>query len=407
MSLSPSASPAGPASPHWGLALLLGMLAAFAPLSIDMYLPALPAIARDLQASRANTELTLAAFFIGLAAAQLVWGPISDRVGRRRPVMLGLGLYVLASIGCALVRDVYALMGFRILQACGGAAGIVVARALVRDLYSGRDIAKMLSMQMLVMGAAPMLAPLLGSAVLAVAGWRAVFAVLAGIGTTCAVVVWRYLPETHQASSCGAKPRPSVVAGFRALLADPQYVRYALASSLVSAGLFAYVTSSSFIFVDGHHLSPAAFALLFGVNAAGMIVVSQLNIRWLAAHPPVRLLRRAMLAYTTAGAAICAAAWLRPESVALLAAATFAMLAPIGAVGSNAAALALEHHRERAGQASALMGTLQFTLSAAVSAIVGAASDGTARALGVAVLSCGLLALAMAWRRLVAVESTP
>ncbi|MBK9071113.1 MAG: multidrug effflux MFS transporter [Myxococcales bacterium] len=379
-------------SPHWGLALLLGMLAAFAPLSIDMYLPALPAIARDLQASRANTELTLAAFFIGLAAAQLVWGPISDRVGRRRPVLWGLGLYVLASIGCALARDVYALMGLRILQACGGAAGIVVARALVRDLYSGRDIAKMLSMQMLVMGAAPMLAPLLGSAVLGVAGWRAVFAVLAGIGSTCAVVVWRYLPETHQAATDQFE-RPSVWTHFRALLADRQYVRYALASSLVSAGLFAYVTSSSFIFVNGHHLAPAAFAVLFGTNAAGMIAVSQLNIRWLAAHPPARLLRRAMLAYTTAGAAICAAAWLRPESVALLAAATFAMLAPIGAVGSNAAALALEHHRERAGQASALMGTLQFTLSAAVSAIVGAASDGTARALGIAVLTCGLLAL--------------
>lgn len=388
-------------APPWRLAMLLGMLSAFAPLSIDMYLPALPRISADLGGSASHAQLTLTAFFLGLAGAQLVWGPVTDRIGRRRPVLIGLGVFALASLGCAMAPNIWVLMACRFLQACGGAAGIVAARAIVRDLFTGRNVAKMLSMQMLVMGVAPILAPMLGSALLGALGWRAIFGFLTFMGLACGIAAWRGLPETLPAAGAPAATaaRPSPWAHYRLVLADRQFLAFTLASASISAGLFAYITASSFLFVVRHGLAPGHFAALFGVNAAGVIAVSQLNVRWLASHPPARLLRRAIGVFVAAAGFIFALGWAHADTAPVLAVGVFCVLAPVGAVGANAAALAMEHQRPRAGQASALMGTLQFALSAAASAAVGATNDGTARPLGAALLTCGLFAMAVSWRR--------
>jgi DHA1 family bicyclomycin/chloramphenicol resistance-like MFS transporter len=342
----------------------LGVLSAFAPISIDMYLPSLPSIGRDLQADAAHVQLTLATFMFGMGIGQLIYGPLSDRYGRRKPLMWGVALYVLSSLGCALAPRIEALIALRFLQALGGAAGPVIARAVVRDLFSGPDIARVLSIMTLVMGAAPILAPLLGGAVLAAAGWRANFYVLTFVGVCAAALAYWQLPRTPV-----LQPTAALMHNLLRLLKDRRFVTSALAGASAQVTLFAYISSAPFVFMHLRQIDAHEFALLFGCNAAGFISATQSN----------RLFLRR---FTIAGIARAAAVWMCIAHLGLVAATYYGVDTPtfagalflcvigLGLVFPNSTAIALQGHADIAGLASSVLGAVQFGTGAIAAAVV-------------------------------------
>jgi DHA1 family bicyclomycin/chloramphenicol resistance-like MFS transporter len=372
------------------LLLLLGILTAIASLSIDMYLPALPAIAADLRAAPGLLEATLAAFFAGFALGQLAYGPLSDRIGRRAPLIAGLALYTVASAVCALAATPAVLIAGRAAQALGGAAAIVIARAVVRDLYDAQDAARVFSRLILIMGLAPVLAPSLGSLLLVTFSWRAVFWVLAAFGAACMAATIRGLPETSPRLAAGGLA--TVAAGYLRIFRDLRFVGLALGGGFAAAGMFAYIAASPFVFIEQLGLSPRQFAIVFGCNAFALIGNSQLNRFRLRTATPPQILGRQL--YVTAGAAVALAvmAWAGVASWLPLAAVLFVYVGTIGAVGPNTTAAALARYSEDAGSASALLGSLQFALAALAGVAVGTWHDGTARPLGTVVVVCGLAA---------------
>ncbi len=375
---------------EWALVLLLGGLAAFGPLAIDMYLPAFKAIAVDLRTEGATVGWTLAAYFVGLAVGQVVIGPLTDRLGRRGPLQVGLVVFTLASVGAALAPSIGVLVGVRLLQALGGAACVVIARSTVRDLYRGAEAARVNSRLVLVMGAAPIVAPLLGGAVLGWAGWRAIFAVLAACGALAFVVVRRALPETAPA------PTPRGPALRHALLGDRGFVVHALMAAASSAGMFAYITGAPVVFLELGHVAPGDFGWYFGANAAAYIGSCQLNAALVQRRAPAAVLRWGRGGLIAAGAVVLVAATARlPWWVTELG--FFGYLFSLGLVMPNTIALALEHQGARAGGASAWLGALQFALSAAASAVVSSAPSASALPAGLTMvtLACagGLLGL--------------
>jgi MFS transporter, DHA1 family, multidrug resistance protein len=386
------------------LVLVLGMLAAFGPLAIDMYLPAFPVIGADLDASATAVGWTLAVYFAGLSLGQVVIGPITDRVGRTRPLRAGLVLFAAGSIAAALAPRIELLIAARALQAIGGAACAVTSRAVVRDLYRGADAARMSSRLVLVMGVAPMVAPFAGSGLLAVAGWRAIFALLAVVAAIALAVVTRALPET-------APPFVPVGrrAALRALVGDRAFVGHALVVALSVAGLFTYITGAPFVFLSLHGVDRATFACLFAGNAAGYIAASQLNARLLRAFRPEALLGAGLVGVVIASAALVAIA-VTGAGVAATEAALFSFLAGVGFIVPNANAIALDGQGARAGNASAWLGALQFGVAAGASALVSALDDGTARPIAAVMLTAALLAnltlVITRWDRAVAGDVT-
>lgn len=379
-----------------GWLLTLGAIVAIGPLSVDMYLPALPELQRALDADAAATQQTLAAFFAGLALGQLFYGPLSDRYGRKPPLVAGLAIFVVASIGCALAADIDALVALRFAQALGGCAGMVLTRAMVRDLYPPQDMARILSLLVLVMGAAPMLAPLLGSATLAIAGWRAIFVILALFGLACLLRVWRSLAETHPPERRLVVLTPgSALLGYGQLLQHRRFVGYALAGGVAQGGMFAYISSSAFVFIEVHGLSPSAFGMLFGANAAGLIAASQLNRHLLRRLPAQRVLQAALAVYFVAALALAAAALTGLGGVWGLALPLWVAIASLGFTFPNAIAAAMAPFGDRAGSASALLGTLQFALAGAASVVAGLAYDGSARPMALVIAACGAGALVL------------
>jgi len=275
------------------LILILGALMAFGPLSIDLYLPSFPLIAARFSVSPARVELSLASFFIGLALGQLLYGPLSDRLGRRPTVLLGLSIYAIASMACAFAQSLEFLIIARFIQAIGACAGIVVTRAVVLDRFDAKESARVFSMLMLVMGAAPILAPLIGGAVSQFAGWRALFGMLAVTSLICLVAVFRLLPETRHISS--------EIPGSFQVLRDRGFVGHALSGGLAYAGMFAYITGSSFVFIEVFGIPSHHFGWVFGTNAAALIASSQLNRKLLLKREVKWVLRRAFLSLALAG----------------------------------------------------------------------------------------------------------
>ena len=372
------------------LALLLGSLTAFASLSIDMYLPSLPTIERDLGTTPNKVQLTLAAFFAGLAIAQLVYGPMADRFGRRRPLIFGLVLYVLGSLGCALAPSIEALIGFRFVQAVGGAAGIVIARAVVRDLRSGAAAARLFSLLMLVMGAAPILAPLVGSWLLLLGTWRLTFGVLVALGLASLAVVPRALPETSK-QRMARLSLAAIGAQLRELAKDRQFVAYAFAGGFSQAGMFSYIAGSPFVLIGIFHVSPQAYGWIFGANAAGLIAASQINRRLLVGRTPARVLAGSLLVAAAASASLVVLAILRIEILPAVLASLFVFVATLGFVGPNATALAMDRHGGRAGIASAALGSGQYVISSIAAGTVGIANDGTMVPMAVVMATCALI----------------
>lgn len=392
-----SAQPAAPAEetvppPHRPLlVVMLGLVTAIGPLSLDMYLPAFPAVAADLHVPAAEVQLSLTTCLIGLALGQLVCGPLTDRWGRRRPVLIGVGAYAILSLLCALAPSAPLLAAIRLLQGFAGGAGVVVARAIVRDLYSGVAAAKFFSRLILIFGVAPIAAPSLGSAVLKVTSWHGIFVALGIIATLLtALLAWR-IPETLPADRRSPGGLRDTARTARVLAADRVYIGYTLAQSFAFAALFSYISGSSFVLQDGYGISPTVFSILFGVNACALIVLSQANSKLLDRAAPRRLLLATLAAQALSGAVVLAAATL--GSLSGLITGLFVLVGTIGMVTPNATALALDRHPERAGTAAALMGGVQSVIAALAAPLMGFGDPGLGVPMGVAILASAVVAL--------------
>ncbi|MGX9963085.1 multidrug effflux MFS transporter [Roseomonas sp. F4] len=368
------------------LAILLGALTALGPLGIDMYLPAFPAMGTDLGASPAAIQRTLAVFLLGMAAGQLVYGPLSDRLGRRVPLFVGMGVYTLASIGCALASSADALVWLRLAQALGGCVGVVVARAVVRDLCDERGAVRMMSMLMLAMGAAPILAPMLGGWLLAALGWRAIFWFLAIYGVLALLVMQAWLPESLPPERRRQDNFGAVLLVYLSLLKDRRFLAHALAGAVPMAGLFAYLVGSPHLLMVVHGLGPVEYGMAFGGNAFGLILASQIIARLVRRQAPSKLLVITLSLLATASVGVLLA--VTSGALLPLLAAFFLYLAFLGSVLPLSTALAMAPMGRMAGSASALMGTLQFGVGAVVGAVLGAFGGTSAIAMG------GLIALA-------------
>ena len=371
---------------HLGLIVLLGSLTAIAPMSIDMYLPAFPVLQQAFRTDAASVERTLSVFFIGLSIGQLAYGPVSDRYGRRRPLLAGLALYTMASVGCAFAGSIGQLQAWRGLQALGGCAGVVMARAVVRDVFGPREAARVLSSLLLVMGVAPILAPLVGGWVLTSLGWRALFGVLVAFGAICWVAVARALPDTAPEARATTLTAASVAAAFRRVARQPRFRRFAVAGALGSCVLFAYIAGAPFLYIQTLGLSPSAFAAMFGLNAAGLIGASQLNRALLRREETGTILRRALVVQLSGAIVLVAATTLVASSLLRIGTPLFLVVLLLGFVLPNTTALALAPFDRDAGTASALLGALQYGLPGIATLIVGLLHDGTPRPMAVAIL---------------------
>ncbi|MBU6497735.1 MAG: multidrug effflux MFS transporter [Rhodospirillales bacterium] len=371
--------------PSW-LPLLLGLLSAIGPISTDMYLPAFPQIESSLGGAPGAAQITLATWFLGLAIGQITQGPLSDRFGRRRPLIAGMTIYTLASIGCALAPGLVSLSVFRLIAALGGSASMVITRAIVRDLADGQAAARLMSQLMLVMGAAPILAPTLGGIVLAFAGWQAIFWITSLYGLTSLLLVLFFLPETLPAALRLRQGIGGLVTSYGRIFRERGFLSHALLGGFAMFAMFAYLGGSPSVFEDIFHLSPAIYGALFGGCAAGFIIASQVNPRILPRFGAHRVLRVAVRTVLLATAALSIVAIARTTHWWMVSGPILVTMTCMGFTMPNAVVGALSRHAAHAGSASALMGTLQFALAAISGATVGLLADGTARPMALLML---------------------
>lgn len=368
------------------LILILGALAAIGPLSVDMYLPAFPAIAKDLHTTSGPLGATLATFFVGLCLGQLIYGPVSDKVGRRTPLLFGLALYTAASIACSFATNVETLLVLRFLQALGSCAGMVVGRALIRDLFEPSETARVFSMIMLTMGIAPILAPMAGQWLTASFGWHSIFISTSLFAGLAGVAVFRWIPELkpHSAS-------PWKASVFADLLKDRLFMGFALSGTFIQAGLFAYITGSPALFIERLGFTPTQFSWLFGLNALGLIAASQLNNWLLSRSTYQRVLEQVLKVSLGAAGLLLVTALLKVSEPLFVIAPLFVFVASLGLVFPNSTAGALSEQGKRAGSASAVLGTIQYGGAALASGLVGWLHSFTPAALEWTIALCALL----------------
>ncbi|MCG5459662.1 multidrug effflux MFS transporter [Micromonospora sp. PSH03] len=359
------------------IVLVLGALIAIGPLTIDMYLPALPAITAGLQTTETAVQLTLTGTLVGLALGQLLIGPLSDVVGRRVPLLAGLAAHIVASVLCVFAPNIAVLGGLRVLQGLGVAAATVVATAVVRDLFSGASFARIFSRLMLVMGLAPILAPTLGSGLLSWTDWRGVFAALAVLGALLIVVAALRLPETLPVARRRHGGVRATLRDYRGLVNDRAFVGLVLVAGLAMAALFAYVSGSSFVLQQEYGLDEQQFGIAFGAGAVGLIGATQFNVRLLRRYTPQQILVSALIAGTAAGLLLVMFAATGVGGLGTLLASLWLVLAAAGLALPNAPALAMSRHSEAAGTAAALLGAVQFGIGAVSAPLAGLFGTGS------------------------------
>jgi len=368
-----------------GMLCVLGALSAFGPLSTDMYLPGLPAMARGLHTSESTIQLTLSSCLVGLAVGQLLAGPLSDALGRRRPLLAGLLAFVLASAICAPAPSLGVLLALRFVQGMAGSAGIAIARAIVRDRTDGIAAARVYALLMVVTGLGPIFAPVAGGLLLHVTDWRGIFLALAAIGIAILAASALLVPETLAPAERHRGGLATTRAAFGTLARDRRYVANVFAGSFSAAALLAWVSGAPFVLEHIHHLSPQLFSFAFAANGAGIIVARQLASRYVGRVGPARV----MLAGNVCQAAGTIGALgftLTDPALGPLLVCIFISISSVGAIMPMAIALAMQDHPERAGSASGLLGFTQFTLGSAAAPLVGIA--GTATALPLAITMC-------------------
>jgi DHA1 family bicyclomycin/chloramphenicol resistance-like MFS transporter len=371
-------------------ALVLGLLCAIGPFAIDMYLPAMPSMARALSASPGDIQATLTTFFVGLASGQLLFGPVSDAIGRKPPIFFGMALFVVASGVCALASSVELLILARLLQGLGASCGFVVSTAIIRDRYTGAQYARLFALCILVLGVSPVLAPLVGSLILEVSSWRNIFWAAAGLGAFAAVLVATVLPETNLAEQrAGGGP----AAAFRVyvrLLRDGRFMVIALANATAWGAFFAYLAGSSFVLIDNYGLSPMGFSLVFAMNAIGLVGGAQVAPNLMRKLGPARQILAAsgVLAAATLGLLLAHLMGLAtlPVVLALL----FIGITAMSQIGTPAMVLALAEYGQAAGAAAAVLGSLQIAAGAVLSGVIAALADGTPRPMIASIAACGV-----------------
>jgi len=373
------------------LVLILGALTAFNSMSIDMYLPAFPQIARDLGVPIGTIQLSVSAFLFGSAIGQLVYGPVADRWGRKRPLMFGLGLYIISTVGCALVHTGEGLLFWRVVMALGGGASIVISRAVVRDLYDTAEAARMFSLLMLMMGAAPILAPLVGGQLLLFTGWRGIFALLGLFGVLSFWGVLAWLPESLPREKRIQHRLNDMVTGYGSFLRNRRYLSHAVALGAVAGFNFSYIAGAPQLFIELHGISPQKFGVIFGLNACGLIGASQLNRRLLRHYKSEQILA-VTFGVNVLGALLLSLAAATgiggfPAQLVLL----FICLCTTGLLYPNVTALALAPFATAAGSASALLGTIQYTLGATAGAFVGMFHNGTGLPMVLTMAGCSVI----------------
>lgn len=371
------------------LIVLLAALVAFGPLSIDMYLPSLPLIASDLGAAEPRIQLTISVFLAGLCTGMLFYGPLSDRFGRRRLLLGGIALYMLASVGCILAAKAEQLVFWRALQALGGAAASVLARTIVRDLFPLKDAARVLSLMHLVTMIATLIAPLVGGYLILIAGWRAIFAVLLAFAGLCLLLSAWKIPETHPSHARGT----SLGAAFRAygqIARQPQALGYILCMGLSFGGMFAFITASPFVYIQHFGVTPQHYAWLFALNVGGIMIVTLLNARLVGRLGPQRLLGYGAAAAALSGLGLALFGSSGVGGLGAVVACLLVFVSVTGLLGANCVASLLARFPQQAGAAAGLAVAMQFGLGTACSALVGALHDGSPLPMSVVVGAAGL-----------------
>ncbi len=385
---------------HNILILVLGSLTAIGPFSIDMYLPGFPAIARDLQTDISHVALSLTSYFIGISIGQLAYGPLLDRYGRKKPVVAGLLIYIVAAFGCGLAPTIHWLVAMRFVLAIGSCVGIVAARAIVRDLFPINEMARIFSTLMLVLGISPIIAPTVGAYVADIYSWRLIFAVLAAIAIFILYAVIRYLPESRPADASISLRPLQILREYVGVVKNREFITYGLASAAASGGLFAYISDAPFMFMNLFGLTDKQFGWVFGLSACGVIGASQLNRFVLRTRSSKEISIVAVVGQSVVTAMLVAGvvAGIPPVGIIML---IVGFLVGLGFLSPNTTAMAIEPFTRNAGTASALMGSMQMAAGALGSALVSYFHDGTALPMAALLMASSLVsfALQMGYRR--------
>ncbi|GIO01563.1 multidrug effflux MFS transporter [Brevibacillus laterosporus] len=387
-----AATEAAAKSKRLWLAIVLGALSAFGPLSLDMYLPALPAMATDFQTTTSAVQLSLTACLLGLSLGQLFAGPLSDIQGRRKPLLVGLAIYAVASILCVFSTSIWALVALRFIQGAAGSAGIVISRAMVRDIYVGPELTKFFALLMLVNGVAPIAAPIFGSQLLLFTPWEGVFVVLGGIGIIMLVVVLFGLPESLPVERRSTGGFKNTLVTFKNLLVDKMFMGFALSQGLVIAAMFAYISGSPFVLQNMFGVSAQMFSVFFAVNGLGIILASQITGKLAGKISESKLMISGLILAAIGGVSLLI--------VILLGAGLYAILPPlfiivscVGIVSTAGFSLAMQSQGKAAGSASALLGVLSLIFGALLAPLVGIGGSGTAVPMGIVIAAADVGAL--------------
>ena len=377
------------------LVVILAYMSALAPLSTDMYLPALERVKQSFAASEFYAQLSVASFFVAFALGQLLYGPLSDKFGRKKPLYAGISLFIAASLACVSFDNIYAFIFFRFLQALGGCAGVVLARAIVNDKFELHEAAAMFALMMVVGSLAPMLAPTFGGFVLEFFPWQAIFTILFALGILLFIFIFFGLDESAEIKSDAAISAAAVARDYGEILRNKEFMRYTLGFAVAMSALFAYITGSSFIFLDYYGLSERAFGAVFGINALGMTLVSALNAKLVQKREPAALLNFGLIAMFAMSLILLACSMLGLPFICFELS-LFALLSSLGFIAPNATTLAMALFKGgRSGAASAVLGTTQFAIAGAVSFIVGAVGANEPLLLAGVMIVCALCANAI------------
>lgn len=373
--------------------LILGLLSAIGPFSIDMYLPGFPAIARDLRCPVDAVSYTLASFFIGVCIGQLISGPLLDRYGRKRPLYVGMAIYILASVGCAFSQTVEVLILFRFFQALGGCVTMVAPRAIIRDLFPVHESAKIFSLMILILGVSPILAPTAGSFLIEGLGWQSVFLVLGAISLLVLLAVIFLMPESRQPDPHFSLKIGNILAEFRTVMKERQFYMYTLSGSIAAAGLFAYLAGSPFVLLKLYGVSEKGYGIIFAIIASGLIGASQVNNFLLKKYTSVQIVKFTLILQTIFGLCLFIGTALQLMNLYAMVALIFLFLSCQGFNFPNSSALSMEPFEKEAGSASALMGSIQTGFGAAAAALVGLLNATTALPMTGVMAVCSLWAL--------------
>ncbi len=378
------------------MAVVLGLITAVGPFSIDMYLPALPSMGASLNATPGAVQITLIASFVTLGLCQLFYGPLSDMVGRKPPIYAGLAIFALGSIGCALAPNIEVLIGFRVIQAFGACAGMVIPRAIVRDMHTGHDATRLMSLLMLVVSISPILAPLTGSFVIAAFGWRGVFIILTLAAALGLVLAVAELKETHQPEKRGESSWRGAFKAYKRLLVDPEFIGLTLVGSLGVSAFFVYLGSAAYVLINYYGLSPSGFSLCFALNAASFFGFCQLTGLLTRRFGLAPVIRVAVIGFALTMTSLAVLVGFGADSLPMMMAFLFVGYGFLGLVIPTTAVLSLEHHGAIAGTASALMGSLQMVVGAAIMAIAGFFANGTPAPMLIGIGACAAAAFIVA-----------